>query len=154
MSGVSVSLVGAWSSWCWPPGRERDLPQSGEGFGQGQGQGEGPWPVLGQAQEDLALAAGDAGRDVQEPVAQCLGLSPVQLGLGGQQHRLGQGEQVRSDQGELDLDGVDVGVPGGHVPDAGVLPGSGSGPQLGRARGAGLGRNASCPRGVLVVKAW
>jgi len=31
--------------------------------------------------------------------------------------------QVRGDQGELDPDLVHVGVPGGQVPDAGVLPG-------------------------------
>ena len=44
-----------------PSGRERDQPQAGERFGKGQS----PRPVLGQAQEHLALSAGDPGGDVQ-----------------------------------------------------------------------------------------
>ena len=40
-----------------------------------------------------------------------------------EQHRLGQREEVRGDQGELDPDLVDVVVAGGQVTDAGVLPG-------------------------------
>ena len=79
--------------------------------------------MLGQAQEDLASAAGDAGGDVEQAVAQRLGFGAVQVGLVGQEHRLGECEQVRGDQGELDPDGVDVGVPGGQVSDAGVLAG-------------------------------
>ena len=46
----------------------------------------------------------------------------MQVRLVGEQHRLGEGEQVRGDAGELDPDLVDVGVPGGQVADAGVLP--------------------------------
>ncbi len=88
MSGVSVIVVAAGSRWCWPSGRERDLPQARERFGER----EGPRPVLGQAQEHLALAFGDPGGDVQQPVAQRLGLSPVQLGLVGEQHRLREGK--------------------------------------------------------------
>ena len=80
--------------------------------------------MLGQAQEDLPLTLGDPGSHVQQPVAQGLGFGPVQVGFVAQEHRLGQGQKVRSDQGELDPDLVDVGVPGGQVPDTGVLAGS------------------------------
>ena len=63
-------IVVAAGSWCClaVSGRERDLPQAGECFGQG----ECPGAVLGQAQEQLALAVGDPGGDVQQPVAQRL----------------------------------------------------------------------------------
>ena len=47
----------------------------------------------------------------------------MQVVLVGQEHRLGEGEQVRGDQGELEPDLVDVGVRGRQVPDAGVLAG-------------------------------
>ena len=67
--------------------------------------------MLGQAQEHLALAAGDAGGGVQQPVAQCLGLRAVQLRLVGEQQRLSEAEQVGGDQRELDADGVDLLVP-------------------------------------------
>ncbi len=70
------------------------------------------------------LAAGDARGGVQQPIAQRFGFGAVQLGIIGTQHRLGQGEQVRGDQGELDPDLVDVLVPGGQVPQAGVLAGA------------------------------
>ena len=66
--------------WCWPSGRERDEPQAGERFGQGKS----PGTVFGQAQEDLALASGDAGGDVQQAVAQRLGFGAVQFGLVGE----------------------------------------------------------------------
>ena len=46
-------------------------------------------------------------------VAQRLGSSPVQLGLVDEQHRLGEGEEVRGDQRKFDPDLVDPGVPGG-----------------------------------------
>ena len=105
--------------WCWLSGRERDLPQTCEGFGEGQR----PGPVFGQPQEDFALAAGDSGCGVQQPVPQALGFSAVQVGLGRQEHRLGQGEEVGGDQRELDPDLVDVLVPARQVPEAGVLPG-------------------------------
>jgi len=77
--------------------------------------------VLNQSQEDFALPAGDPGGDVEQPVTQRLGFGPVKVALVGQEHRLGKGEQVSGDQGELDPDLVDVGVPGGQAPDAGVL---------------------------------
>jgi len=59
--------------------------------------------VLGRAQEDVALAAGDAGGGVQQPVAPCLGLGAVQVGLACEQHGLGQREQVGGDQREFTL---------------------------------------------------
>ena len=58
---------------------------------------------------------------MEHSVAQGFGLGAVQLGLGAQEHRLG--EQVCGNQRELDPDVVDVVVAGGQVPDAGVLPG-------------------------------
>ena len=109
--------------------------------------------MLGQAQEHLALAVGDPGGDVQQPVAQRLGLGAVQLRFVGQEHRLGQGEQVGGDQGELDPDLLDVVVPRGQVSQAGVLAGADAVFDAGVRPVAGS-RNASCPRGVLVVKAW
>ena len=48
----------------------------------------------------------------------------MQLGLVGEQHRLGVGEQVGGDQRQLDPDGVDVFVSGRQVAQAGVLTGS------------------------------
>ncbi len=80
--------------------------------------------MFGQAQEHFALSAGDPGCGVQQPIPEGLGFCAVQLGLVGEQHRLGQGEQVRGDQGEFGPDFVDVLVPGGQVPEAGVLAGS------------------------------
>ena len=69
MFGVSVIGVGVRVWWCWPSGWERDRPQADERFGKGQG----PGPVLGRAQGDFALAAGDAGDHVQQPVAEGFG---------------------------------------------------------------------------------
>ena len=77
--------------------------------------------MLGQAQVDPALALGDAGPDAEQSVTQGLGLSFGEVALVGEQHRLGQGEKVSGDQGELDPELIDVSVPGGQVPDAGVL---------------------------------
>ena len=109
--------------------------------------------MLGQAQEHFALAAGDPGRGVQQPVAQRLGLGAVQLSLVGQEHGLGEGEQVGGDQRELEPDLVDVLVPAGQVPEAGVL--AGPDPVLDPGVGAVPGvRNASCPPAVLMVNAW
>ena len=70
------------------------------------------------------MSSGDAGGGVEQPVAQGLGFGPVQLGLVGEQHRLGEREQVGGDQRQLDADGVDVLVPGGQVAQAGVLTGA------------------------------
>jgi len=67
-----------------------------------------------------------------------LGFSPVQLGLAGEQHRLVQGEQVRSHQGELDPDLVDVLMPGGQATQAGVLAGPDPVPDAGMGAGAGF----------------
>ena len=80
--------------------------------------------MLGQTQEHPSLSSGDPGRDVQQPVAQRLGFGAVQLRLGREEHRLGQGEQVRGDQGQFGPDLVDVLVPGRQVPEAGVLAGA------------------------------
>ncbi len=44
------------------------------------------------------VGTGDTGRGVQQPVAQRRGLGAVQHGLVVEQHRLGQGKQVRGDQ--------------------------------------------------------
>ena len=80
--------------------------------------------MLGEAQEHLALSASDAGGGVRQPVAQGLGLSAVQLALIGQQRRLGQRDQVGSDQRQLDPDGVDRLLPGRQVAQPGVLAGA------------------------------
>jgi len=96
--------------------RERALPQADERLG-GR---ERPGPVLSRVQEDLrwprVLRA-----VLQEPIAQRLGLGSVQVRLGGEQHRLGQGEQVRGDQGEFDPDLVDFLVPGQQATKARVF---------------------------------
>ena len=109
--------------------------------------------MLGQSQEDLALPAGDAGGQVQQPVTQGFGFGPVKVALVGQEHRLGQGKQVRGDQGELDPDLVDVGVPGGRCPMPVSLPVRIRSSTRAWAR-CRASRNGSCPLGVLVVKAW
>ena len=108
-----LRALGGGARWrlCWLSGREWDLPQASEGSGQG----ECPGPVLGQALEHFALSSGDAGSDMQQPIPERLGLGAVQLGLAGQQHRLGEGEQVRGDQGELDPYLVHVLVPGRYL---------------------------------------
>jgi len=80
--------------------------------------------VLSQAQVHFALSLGDAGSGVQQPIPERLGLGAVQLGLRGQHHRLGEGEQVGGDQGELDPDLVGVLAPAVQVPEAGVFAGS------------------------------
>jgi hypothetical protein len=56
---------------------DRDWRQVGAGIvvsrAKAAGQAGGPGPGLLNTQVDLALSAGDAGGDVQQPVAQLLG---------------------------------------------------------------------------------
>lgn len=54
----------------------QDLGESLERGGQW-----GPFPVLGQSQVGAALAAGDAGGGVQEPVAQRFGFASGQVAV-------------------------------------------------------------------------
>ena len=91
---------------------------------------------------------------MQEPVAEGLGFGPVQVGFVVQEHRLRQGEQVRGDQGELDPNLVDVGGPGGQVPDAGVLAGPDAVFDAGVSAVPGIEERQLPGAGVLVVKAW
>jgi len=79
----------------------------------------GPGPIPVQAQ-DLASAGGDepAG-DVQDAVAQSLGLEATQRA--GETERLGPGREVRSGQGELDPGTVGMEVLAGQVPQPTVL---------------------------------
>ena len=71
--------------------------QAGEAF-ERRGDGGGPGPVGGQVQRELAGVAGELAGDVQQPVAQVLGLADAVLAIEAQQ--LGpDGEIVRAERG-------------------------------------------------------
>lgn len=95
--------------------RGRDPVQAGEGYGEVTG----PGPGAGQADPGAALAVGDPSGDVQNPGADLLGFGGDQTDV--QERGLGPGEQVRSGQGELELDGVDGEDPG-REPVVAVCP--------------------------------
>jgi len=78
-----------------------------------------PGPVSGDAEPSSALASGDPGGDVQEPVAQRLRCTDgeVTVQVGG----LGPGDQVAGGQGRVQPDRVDGDLPGGEPAQAGVL---------------------------------
>lgn len=94
---------------------ERELGESGERLGKVGG----PRPRRGQAQVAASAAVGDAGGDVQDPVAQPFGFGGGQLAV--KQQHLGPGEQVAGGQGEFQPGGVDREDPGREAAEAGVL---------------------------------
>ena len=81
----------------------------------------GPAPGLVDAQPDLAGAAGDAGGDVQDPVAEGVDLAAGQGGGVGEADLLGPADQV--DRGEDDFEPGVVLAPGtaGQVAQPGGL---------------------------------
>ena len=70
----------------------------GQGLESGERGGEGvaPWPGLVDTDEQASLASGDAGGDVQQPVAQGVRFGGGELAL--EQGGLGPGDQVRGGQ--------------------------------------------------------
>jgi hypothetical protein len=83
------------------------------------GQVVGLFPVLGQPDVDLALAAGDTGRCVEPPVAQRFGFASGQVAV--QEQVLGPGDQVDAGQREFQPGGIQRELSGGEPADAGVL---------------------------------
>jgi hypothetical protein len=75
--------------------------------------------VLRDADPDAALSAGDAGGDVQQPVAQRFRLGRGQLAV--EQGGLGPGDQVGGGERQLEPDGVDRELPGWEPATAGVF---------------------------------
>jgi hypothetical protein len=88
-------------------------------LGKGVGERFGPGPLGMQAQRRGAGVKGQAIGDVQQPVAQALGLAARQIA--GQQQALGPDEQVVRDADEHQPDAVVLEVPERHVAQAGVL---------------------------------
>lgn len=68
---------------------------------------------------EAAAAAGEAGGDVQEPVAEFLRLGGGQLPV--QEEDTGPGEQVDRGEAEFEPDGVDAEVSGGEAAESGGL---------------------------------
>ena len=107
------------------------LGESGADALPGGRDGGGPAPGGVDAQPSLAGASGDAGRDVQDPVAESVDLAAGQLGGVGESDELGPGDQIGGGQDDLQPGGVEVvagqvGQAGGFgfpdaVLDAGVL---------------------------------
>jgi hypothetical protein len=78
--------------------------------------------MFGNPQPDPALASGDAGCGVQQPVAQLLRLGFREVTI--QQQCFGPGDQVDRGRGEFQPRGVDREDAGGEAAEAGVLAGS------------------------------
>jgi len=107
----------------------------GERFEALEGGGEfaGPGPGGLEAQGGGAGVEGEAGGDVQQAVAQALGLDARELA--GEQQPLGPADEVVGDQHERQPHLVVLEVAGGQVLQAGVLVRCGCGPRRGRERG-------------------
>ena len=75
--------------------------------------------MFGDAQPSLPRGTGKPGGDVQQPVAQLLGLRGGEVTIEEQQVR--PGEQVDAGEGELQPGGVDREQAGGESAEAGVL---------------------------------
>jgi hypothetical protein len=102
-------------------GRPRLSGRVGERFQAREGGGElgGPGPGGRQAQAGAAGVEREARGDVEQAVAQALGLG---LGeLAGQQQALGPGDQVVRERDEREPDAVVLEVAERQVPEAGVL---------------------------------
>ena len=99
--GRCLRVFGSWADGV--------LLGSGDGPGQGGEAGERggesgrPGPGGGDAEPGAALPAGEAGGDVQEPVAQRFRFGAGQVAV--EQGGLGPGDQVRGGQGEFDQAG-------------------------------------------------
>ena len=110
-----------------------------------------PGPVGGDADEHPAPAAGDAGGDVQQPLAQRLRLASGEVAV--QQDGLGPGDQIAGGQGELSQTALIANSRDGKRPSPVCLP------QRMRSSTVAWPRwrassAASCPIGVSVAKAW
>ncbi len=68
--GIGVRSSGLWDRECGQPA-------------EGGGEGVCPGPVVLDAPPGSALAVGDAGGGVQQPVAQGLGFGPGEIGVVG-----------------------------------------------------------------------
>ena len=110
-----------------------------------------PGPVVGDADEHAAPAAGDAGGDVQQPLAQRLRLASGEVAV--QQGGLGPGDQIAGGEGELSQTALIANSRDGKRPTPVCLP------QRMRSSTVAWPRwrassAASCPIGVSVAKAW
>jgi hypothetical protein len=86
---------------------------------EGGGEIGGPRPVGLEAELRAACVEGQAGGDVQQPVAQALGFAAGEFV--GEQQALGPGDEVVGDQDELQPDAVVLEVSERQIPEAGVL---------------------------------
>ena len=114
--GARVPVCG-WLS-CGPTGCSGGR---GERSGAREGVDErvAPGPARVDAQDRGAGVKGEASGDVQQPVAQALGLAAGELA--GQREALGRGEQVVGDQDEREPDAVVLEVSERQVAQAGVF---------------------------------
>ena len=88
---------------------------SGESGAQAlPGGGDGGGPASGGV-DALPGAAGDAGRDVQDPVTEGVDLAAGQLGGVGEPDQLGPGDQVSGSQHDLQPGGVGLKIMAGQV---------------------------------------
>lgn len=128
--GLSASLrLPGWCWWAGVAGRVAPGALGGRRWGAVAGRarsqalkrvGEvlGPAPVDGQPQGGGAGVKDEAAGDVQQPVAQALGLGGRQLAA--EQQPLGPGDQVMGEAHELQPDAVVLEVSERQVAQAGV----------------------------------
>lgn len=129
--------------------------------GEGGGHGVPSRPAGVDADEQSALAAGQPGGDVQQPVTQQPGLDPGQFAV--EQGGLGPGEQVAGGQGQLQPAGIERELPGRRMVQPGVLgsadpvldPSAGAVPglQLGQLEADGVGGEGLEPLALRVGEA-
>lgn len=106
--------------------------------------------MFGQSDVGAALASGDAGGGVQEPVAQGFGFAVGQVAV--EEQVLGPGDQVDACEGELEPGGVERELSGRNRPMPVSLAQRMRSSTRAWARCL-ASRWASCPVGVLVAKA-
>lgn len=129
-----------WSAGCWARQRGKS--------GEGDGEVVGPGPVFGDAEVEAALASGNAGGGMQQPVAKLLRLGLRELAI--QRQGLGPGKQVDRCEGEFQPRGVDVELAGREAAEAGVLacPDAVLDAGVGPVTGVQPGQRARSSRGV------
>ena len=92
--------------------------RSGEGGAEalpGGRYGAGPAPGGVDAEPELAGAAGDAGCDVQDPVAEGVDLAAGQLRGVGESDQLGPGNQVSGGQDDLQPGSIGLKIVAGYL---------------------------------------
>ena len=111
---AGVPGVRGLSGWSW----SGVVWRSGEGGAEalpGGRYGAGPAPGGVDAEPELAGASGDAGRDVQDPVAEGADLATGQIGSAGETDQLGPGHQISGGQDDLQPGSIGLKIVAGYL---------------------------------------